>query len=240
MRDLDNMDLTWIVRRMPDDVRSLLVNQGNEMFLAGGFIRACIANETVNDVDLFTGSKEAAKAWSQFIAEKRKKQVFKTDNAITVPGKPPVQFIHRWTFDTPRDCIASFDFTIAQAAVWWEPVGNPKEGRDGRWNSICSDRFYADLAARRLVYTSPRRSEEAGGSLLRVLKFYQRGYRIDLDSLGKVVARLSMGDGLVRAAVTEESHAKVCSGLLREVDPDIDPSHNAHLPSPKGEETCDA
>ena len=48
----------------------------------------------------------------------------------------------------------------------------------GEYVGLCNIRFYPDLAARRLVYTSPLRNEDAGGSILRVLKFYQRGYRI--------------------------------------------------------------
>ena len=99
-----------------------------------------------------------------------------------------------------------------------------------KWCSACDPRFYADLAAKRLVYRSPERNEDAGGSMLRVLKFYQRGYRIPLDSLGAVIARLIQGvkDPIL---LNEPKLARTLSGLLREVDPDIDPNHIAHLPS---------
>ncbi len=79
--------------------------------------------------------------------------------------------------------------------------------------------------------------EDAGGSLLRVLKFYQRGYRIPLDSMGAVLARLckavdwDLVKGQGTATSWEEQAAKVLTGLLREVDPNIDPDHIAHLPS---------
>jgi hypothetical protein len=82
------------------------------------------------------------------------------------------------------------------------------------------------------------RIEEAGGSCLRVLKFYQKGYRIPLNSMGAVIARLMSAVRIedVRSfndknAWDEEKLAKVITGLLREVDPNIDPSHIAHLPS---------
>lgn len=220
MTELQQCDVEWIIRRLPYDVVTLLRRSEGKMFLAGGFIRSVICGEKVNDVDLFSSTKEGAQnaAWS--LRNNTDKWVT-TENAITLPGDPAIQFIHRWTFETPDACVASFDFTIAQAAVWWT--------KDG-WKSVCSPRFYADLAAKRLVYTSPEREEEAGGSMLRVLKFYQRGYRIDVDSLGKVIARISMGDILVKHATKEADLAVSCAKLLREVDPQVDPDHESHLP----------
>ena len=100
---------------------------------------------------------------------------------------------------------------------------------------MIDDRFYADLAAKRLIYRSPLRNEDAGGSLLRVLKFYQRGYRIPLNSLGAVIARLvnAVDEEKIGAFAGnhEQKLAKVLTALLHEVDPAIDPEHIAHLPS---------
>jgi hypothetical protein len=145
--------------------------------------------------------------------------------------------------------MESFDFTIAMAGFWWNPTGEEetyiensevKTRPAGRWDSICDEHFYEDLAAKRLRYTCPQRNEDAGGSMLRVLKFYQRGYRIPLDSLGAVISRLVMGvdqNAIVDGAeeTIERQWAKVLTGLLREVDPNVDPEHIAHLPS-MGEE----
>ena len=58
------------------------------------------------------------------------------------------------------------------------------------FRSLCSGTFYQDLAAKRLRYTRPARNEDAGGSLLRVLKYYQKGYRIPLESFAGVLTRL--------------------------------------------------
>lgn len=220
MGKLLDEDVQWIVRRMPKSVSDLLVANAGSLFLAGGFIRACIAGEKVADIDLFSPSTDEAKKAANALAASRGVKVSATDNAFTVRvGELPVQFIHRWTFSSPVACVESFDFTIASAAVFFTSDGN-------QWLSCCDDRFYADLAAKRLVYRSPVRNEDAGGSLLRVLKFYQRGYRITLPSLGATIARLAMAfdwgrielEGMSGKEV-EQRLARVATGLLIEVDP---------------------
>lgn len=214
-------DLYWCVQRLPKDVKALLKDRGNQLFIAGGFIRACIANEKPSDIDIFSQDKVSAELFATVLKGKLY-QFLETDNAFTVYGKGrlSVQFIHKWTFEKPSDVIPSFDFTIAKAVIWC----------DGKkWHSLCDERFYQDLAAKRLIYCSPTRIEEAGGSILRVLKFYQRGYRIPLESLGAVIARIMTGVDFERAT-TESEWALALSGLLREVDPLIDPNHISHLP----------
>lgn len=88
-----------------------------------------------------------------------------------------------------------------------------------KFRSIVHANFYADLAAKRLVYTFPVRDEEAGGSMMRVIKFVKRGYNIQARSLGGVIARVAMkvrNDGMSH---TETDFAQVVAGLLHEVDP---------------------
>lgn len=228
-------DLQWCLRRAPRRLLEAMKKHGDTMFVAGGFIRSCISNERVNDIDCFTSTKEHAKAIALDLADGEEKRVHETDNAFTIRGySVSIQFVHRWTFTNPEQCIESFDFTIAKAAFWWkaDPLD---EKHGGKWGCLCDRDFYADLAAKRLIYTSPVRNEDAGGSLLRVLKFYQRGYRIPLDSMGAVIARLTQALRLEDVAhgdrLNEAKVAKVLTGLLREVDPNIDPTHVAHLPS---------
>ncbi len=217
-------DLMWCLRRCPKDVRKLLKERSNKLFIAGGFIRSCIANERISDIDIFSPSDEASDLCA-LVLKREYYNTVKTDNAITVYGKGrmTVQFIYKWTFEKPEDVLPSFDFTIAKAIIWYDGVN---------WQSLCDDRFYKDLAAKRLVYCSPTRIEEVGGSMLRVLKFYQRGYRIPLDSLGAVIARCVTGINFEELhGSSEEDYAFVLTGLLREVDPLIDPEHISHLPA---------
>jgi hypothetical protein len=242
MTELLYHDLQRVLLRTPKEVLELLQKHPQKLFVAGGFIRACIANEEVSDIDLFAPSKEEAQEWARQLAYGPDvvtigKALHETQNAITVLGlKYPAQFIHRWTFSYPNEALQSFDFTIAKAAFWAE-----RYQKEVVWKSSCDSRFYADLAAKRLIYTSPSRIEEAGGSLLRVLKFYQRGYRIPLDHFGATIARIVSAVDMNNLPLRPKNHRKppysheqavavAITKLLREVDPEIDPNHIAHFP----------
>lgn len=253
-------DLDWAVRRLPKNVSECLKAYKGRVFLAGGYLRSRITGEKVSDIDLFAPSREVAHqaALSLTLHEvfdangdldgqlTDPTAIYTTENAFTVKRTwPMVQFIHKWTFENPVDAIESFDFTIAKAAIWYDGA---------RWQSVCHPDYYADLCGKRLVYTSPIREEAPGGSLLRVLKFYQKGYRIPLDSLAAVLARLVNSVDLAKVdsanvinkrgpmASKEEALAFVLSGLLREVDPNIDPDAVQPLAGtqPETEESVDA
>ncbi len=162
---------------------------------------------------MFASSPEYAKAVAATFADGGK--IIETDNAYTIRkhNMPAVQIIHRWTFTDPLKCVESFDYTIVQAAIW----------HNGEtWVTACSDEFYEDLASKRLSYTAPERIEEAGGSMLRMLKYYQRGYHIPLYDLSRVIARLVSGIKWDKMTdFSEDKIAKILLALLVEVDPQL-------------------
>lgn len=221
MSELIQDDLHHVLSRVPKDVRKLL--QEGRLFLGGGFIRCVITGEQINDIDLFGPTREQLEIAGKTFALARKARFHTSDNAFTVltPGRHAVQFIHRWLYTDPAKLIEEFDFSIAQAVIWWQPEDTSALlPTSGEWRSLVSDSYYADLASKRLRYLSPARAEDAGGSILRMRKFISRGYHIEAFSLGKVIARLVRG---VRDSATanesEEGLGKVLTGLLREVDP---------------------
>ncbi len=226
MEKLDSHDLNWAIRRLPKNLTDIMKQEewkGN-VFIGGGYIRAIIAQETINDIDLFVKSQKDAELLSYKLA-KDKNDVIKTDNAYTIKGKIPIQIIHRWLFEKPEDVSNSFDFTICCAVIFYN---------EGKFDSYCDGRFYIDLASKRLVYRNPIRNEDAGGSMLRVLKYYQRGYLIPLDSLAAVISRLVSVVDLdkIQGGLKDQSQVShVLTGLLREVDPNTDPDHQSHLPT---------
>ena len=218
MSKLTDKDLHFVVSRLPRDVRNIVVE--NKLFVAGGFIRATICGEKPSDIDIFGPSKDALKIIAADLALKRQCKLHETQNAFTVlsHGRIPIQFVHRWVYsqNEHEKLLNEFDFTIAQSVVWADETH--------KWLSLCADDFYSDLAAKRLVYTSPIRAEDAGGSLLRVRKFIAKGYNIQPYSLAAVLARLYSKidfDSIERSGndSNETWLTKVIAGLLREVDP---------------------
>lgn len=211
MSELLPEDLNYIARNLPKDVRALLQKTPG-LYLAGGFIRAMVAGEQVSDIDLWGRDKKELDVMAEMFAAKRQVRCMTTDNAHTIltPNRTPVQFITRWVHNDPVALAESFDYTIAQAVVW--------HGAEG-WDSWCGEYFYPDLAAKRLRYTMPKRNEDAGGSLLRMTKFLNRGYKISPESMGRVIARLTMG--LYENFMTrdEQFRGSILIAKLREVDP---------------------
>lgn len=221
---LDFQDLKWAIQRLPSNLKKVMQDKEwqNNIFVGGGYLRSIVSNEKINDVDVFVKSAKDAELLAYKLCDK-KEDVIKTENAYTIRGKVAIQIVHRWLFEKPEDVSNSFDYTVCCAVIYCDGRG---------FDSFCDDRFYIDLASKRLVYRSPIRNEDAGGSMLRVLKYYQKGYRIPLNSLGAVIARLVKDIDTKKLSLKDEQQvAKVITGLLREVDPDIDPTHAAHLPS---------
>lgn len=228
---LEIMDLNSCVRRLPRKLGKLMKKHGSKIVVAGGYIRSVISGEYISDIDLFAGDKAQSEIFATELQGDSK--FHKTDNAFTVTSmKPKPQFIFRWTYEQPEDVLKSFDYTICQAAFWWNLEVE-------KWQSVCGSSFYRDIAAKRLIYLSPVRNEDAGGSMLRVLKFYQRGYRIPLDSLGAVISRLMTGVDEEKLEVSEkifgttreQRMAEVITGLLYEVDPNAVIDHRHYLPA---------
>lgn len=214
--ELTANDLRYVVQRLPRDIRDLLSEHHGKLFLGGGFIRATIAGETPSDIDLFGPDKAFLDSVATILYGRRDaaSKVHRTKNAITLltPDRLPVQFITRWTFQNATQLVKSFDFTVCQAALWRD--GNKS---NSEWRSEIGEGFYVDLAGRRLVYTNPVREEEAGGSMLRVIKYVKRGYSIQVSSLGDVIARLSDKVDPTRGSGLTTGH--IIASMLREVDP---------------------
>lgn len=215
--ELNRQDVVDCIEKLPIKVRRLIEENGEGIILAGGYIRAIIQREEIKDIDLFVKGKITARIFAQQMAVD-KYDIFdyiETDNAITVKNLSiPVQFVYNRIYANPLDIIKSFDFTVCQAMIWYDQESS-------LWLSQCSDSFYPDLEAKRITYLSPIRDEDAGGSMLRVLKYYKKGYTIPLNSLGAVLSRLFISvqkrnDGIVK---DEKEIAKSISGFLFQADP---------------------
>jgi hypothetical protein len=220
--ELDIYDLNSAIKRLPNNLVSLMKSEEwvGSIFIGGGYLRSVVAMEPINDIDVFVKSSKDAELLAYKLCSK-KEDVIVTENAYTVKGKLDIQIIHRWVFENIEDVGNSFDFTVCNAVFSYN---------NGKWVSFCDDRFYVDISAKRIIYRNPVRNEDAGGSMLRVLKYYQKGYRVPLDSLGAIIARLIKDINVEICPLSdEEKTSKVITGLLREVDPNTDPLHYGHV-----------
>jgi len=207
MKSMNTQDLNWCKRRLPNLVAQCITDNPIKVSVGGGFIRSCISGEPINDIDMFVDSIETCDKVVQFL--RLKKEPIQTKNAFTILGyKHPVQIIHRWKYEHPEHILNDFDFSITCAVMWY----------DGVWRGQVHDTYYEDLAAKRLRYLSPKRDEDVGGSVLRVLKYYRKGYNITLRSYAGVISRLI--SKLEVKDMSDEKHvSKILTGLLVEVDP---------------------
>jgi hypothetical protein len=202
-KHLEPDDTARVKRALPPEVFGVMHKR--RTILAGGFIRATIVGEEPKDIDLFVRSKDEAIQVAHALSKDGHALV--TPNAITLrAGYPvPVQVIHRWTYQNARELLDSFDFTVARACI--------EVDAGGRGDGLCDERFYRDLAARRLIYRAPIREEEPGGSLLRVLRFHAKGYRMPLADFAAVVNR-----ACAKLDFCADQEAELLA-RLREVDP---------------------
>ncbi len=218
MASLKNCDVNKVIWALPRPVRELI--QEGFCYLAGGFIRSMVVGEEANDIDLFCSNlNDERRVFDQL--EKIKEHSCKTQFAITYNHfSPAVQLITKWHYETVKECLGAFDFTIAKAIIW-------NDGEE--WQSECHKDYYADLAARRLVYEAPLSADTAGGSVLRMLKFYRRGFHAPLKTIAEVLAHADRG--IVRGFSAIELGAtksleEQYYNILKEVDPNAQSLHD--------------
>lgn len=201
---------TWTIRdvlkALPQAVISVM--QNHRVFLAGGFIRAIVAGEKPSDIDLWVSSREEADRVSLALVRESSTAVrHESPNSFTIIGLGrPIQVIHRWCFEGADAILDSFDYTIAQAVIYWEPYSD--------WYGWCGPRFYDDVKDKQLTYLAPARQEEVCGSLFRLFKFYKRGYNVSLETLAAVMARATSHYNMLSEATTKQEYLKdlQCAG----------------------------
>lgn len=185
---LSKSELNQVLLELP--TVALVLMKDYRLYLGGGFIRAILNNEEPKDVDLFfSDSYKFNFNDLSHLMESCGYSRLNTDNATTFkkPGNLDIQVITRWTYRNPCDMIDSFDYTIAQAGVYYNETYEC-------FSSVVSLQYHEDVLNKKLRYTNVTREEEVAGSFLRMLKFLKKGYRIDDSSLASVVARASGSD----------------------------------------------
>lgn len=180
MRRLEASDTHRTVAGLPSALGRTMRDSETPVMVAGGYVRATIAGERAKDVDVFVPNEKAADDLLSRMAPGADPHVTEFARSVLVGGRL-VQVIHRWDLSTPIDVMDQFDFTVCQAVV---------HHAGGEWRGVCSDLFYEDLASRRIRYTrepdDERPAIEAGGTLLRLVRYVARGYRASPETVAAV------------------------------------------------------
>lgn len=152
------------------------------IWIAGGFIRSFLNGETICDIDVFGCDLMYMGMAIEACRAETKAAMKKTRYTITMDGAiAPVQFITSAVYPNARHCIDLFDFTVCQAAIWYQ---------GGRWHSACSEYFHQDLEKKRLRYTSPNRVDENPIAwLYRVKRYVDKGYFLPDEDRLKLLER---------------------------------------------------
>jgi len=147
------------------------------IWIAGGAIHSAITGSRVNDYDLFSNNPMAV---SDAIEVAGFSSTFKTEHFANyyIEGRK-VQVIYRYQPTSPQELFDTFDFTIVCGAY------------DGK-TFYCHDRFWQDIAARRLVVNGvlfPLRIME------RMVKYAKKGYTpcpVGLLAIAKAIHSLEI------------------------------------------------
>lgn len=179
-QSLEDNDVRQSVTRLPYKVQEMMKDIPKKVILAGGFIRAVVANESIRDIDIFVKDQATA---TLICHEQGISKTLAADGTHYDCSNLniPLQIVWRYEFTEIQNVLEAFDYTVCKAGIWYDDIQKSFVG-------VCHGRFYKDLARKILVYDSDTRVEDLL-SIPRMLKYVQRGYNIDPDSLATLMTK---------------------------------------------------
>lgn len=143
-------------------------------FVAGGALTSVFTGHPISDVDLYFKTKEDFIYAVEAAYDDRLWCVAATDRAVTfVQGDNVVQLMHFDYFETPEAIFDAFDYTVNMAAY---DIDQDKFTFSEDFFKHASQRFLRFHSGTRYPY----------GSLMRVLKYQDRGYKIGKSDLLRI------------------------------------------------------
>lgn len=143
-------------------------------FIAGGALTSVFTNKPIRDVDFYFKSRKAFEEAIQQAYDENLWCTTATDRAVTfVQGDSVIQLMHFEFFPDAAAVFDAFDFTVCMAAYDIDA---------GEF--VFHENFFKHAAQRYLSFHSGTRYPF--GSLLRVLKYQQRGYTLSKGDLLRI------------------------------------------------------
>ena len=168
----EHRDLLLQHIKKDDTLVRLMKDNPGGIFISGGFPVCSLIDSPISDIDIFGRDRvslfEAARVYGLYSPRHLMEP---TKYTVSVNGKiGRVQFVVKEIYQSAQACIDSFDFSVCQAAIWFE---------NGEWQTTCSPHFYHDIKARRLRFVNQERvNESPGASLWRAAKYAERGFKL--------------------------------------------------------------
>lgn len=161
-------------------------------FIAGGALTSAFTKQPIKDIDLYFKSKESFIQAVEDAYDNGMWCLAATDRAVTFASNEHIiQLMHFDFFKNPEEIFDAFDFTVCMAAYDIDAE-----------TFVLHDDFLKHAAQRFLRFHSGTRYPF--GSLVRVLKYQERGYSIGKGDLLRIALccheiPLSSWDDLARA-----------------------------------------
>jgi hypothetical protein len=141
------------------------------LMLSGGAINSIITGTKVNDLDFYIKTDSQVAAATRFFSQYFKEVPYVSTNAITFKRKS-TSSPKRWTAQlitrfkgSCEEILDTFDFTITQGLFDFDSDV-----------FVFGDRFFTDIAARKLVYLGKSRFPIC--AMYRTKKYQERGYTV--------------------------------------------------------------
>lgn len=146
-------------------------------FVAGGALTSVFTGAPINDVDVYFKSAHAFREAVRDAYEEGLWCVAATDRAVTfVQGDDVMQLMHFEFFPEAEDVFDAFDFTVCMAALELDTNTFTMHGD-----------FLKHASQRYLLFNSSTRFPF--GSLLRTIKYRERGYKLGKGDLLRIALR---------------------------------------------------
>lgn len=146
----------------------------SEAFIAGGALTSAFTGMGINDVDIYFKNKKAFMLAVEQAYDESLWCVSATDRAVTfVRDNCIIQLMHFDFFNTAEEIFDAFDYTVCMAAFDID-----------KQDFVFHEDFMKHASQRFLRFHSGTRYPY--GSLMRVLKYQQRGYTIGKSDLLRI------------------------------------------------------
>ena len=152
-----------------------------DSYICGGYLRDLLIGKEPHDIDIFFTIPNEQKRWekieqitSKLLQSKKMQLLSRTENAVTIGWKahPPIQLVAKIGEESLEDILDHFDFSVCMVGT--------QIYRYSPEDIYATPRFYTDMLNKQLYYTG---SSHPGASLIRLVKFMQKGFTPDLTSL---------------------------------------------------------